>query len=451
LNAHLPAVHYYLAQHALRAPPYLPYAYYPQAAEVLMTLGAALGGEAAAQLFAFLFFPLAALLLYRIGRTCGLDRFAALAGLLFTISVPFMHWTGVSGKNDFALAFYILGALLAYLRWTRTRVFAWIVVGTFLLSMGAGIKHVILFALPPIVLLYSYAAWKQPRRMRAFALLLAIFALFGLMWHIRTWLATGNPLYPAAAVTAVTSGMPHHNSVWRDIIAPVVRFPWETHFRGHRYFESVSDYPMGIALIVFAPMWLLVRKPSSKEGRVCLQFCAAYFAYWFVTVGMLRYAIAPIAVIVLFTAGRAVEYYRSAGASLRASVVLATFYALIFSACGVAILEVNIPELRYFAGRIGKQEYLREALTTYGSLEFLRTVVRSGDATLAVNNCSLAYTPDESAFDCVFVPPANWQPASAILDKKYRFLILPRPTAAPPGWRELHADAAFRVYAHTQN
>jgi hypothetical protein len=80
-----------------------------------------------------------------------------------------------------------------------------------------------------------------------------------------------------------------------------------------------------------------------------------------------------------------------------------------------------------FSRRIDKSGYLREALTTFGPLEYLRARRIGQDRVLALNNCSSAYAPDPRQFRC------GW--ANADMDETVlaelrawdpRWLILPR-------------------------
>src|SRR5207248_1974699 len=108
---------------------------------------------------------------------------------------------------------------------------------------------------------YAYAASRQARPLLALGKLLMVFLGFGLFWHARTWLATGNPVYPSHTADAATDfAISHHNALWYDVVLRHLQLPWDLHFRGRTHFESPSDYPMGIALVVFAPVWLLARK-----------------------------------------------------------------------------------------------------------------------------------------------------------------------------------------------
>jgi hypothetical protein len=448
LAAHLPLVHNYASQHALRTPSYLPYGYYPQNIEVLMTAGYVLGGDGAAQMLPPVFFALALVAAYRIGRLCGFDRFASFAGVVFSAAIPFLHWTGSVAKNDLALAFFILAALLGYLRWLKARNFQWVLAAAFFLASAAGVKHIVIFAIPPLSLLFLHAAWSQRARLRSVAALAVTFMVFGLFWHTRTWLLTGNPVYPAAAAAATRAAVRYHGSVWQHVIFPYLRFLWEIFFRGRRYFESPLNQPLGIALVLFAPLWLLVRRRIAAAEMACLLFCGLYLAYWAATVDMIRYAVSPFILLTVLVTGRLIAFWRAMPKSIGFSVLIASAYALLFGLFGIAIQELNAPQLSYFAFRIDKPGYLREALATYRALEFVRQASQPGDRVFSVDACSVAYVRDPAAFDCtMWTHQAPPEIRAQIAAKDYHFLIVPsnHTELAPTGWGKVYGDKSFDV------
>jgi hypothetical protein len=449
---HLPLVHYYASQHSLRTPFYLPYGYYPQSMEVLMTAGYILGGDAAAQMLPPVFFALALVTAYRIGRLCGFDRFASYAGVVFSAATPFIHGAGSVAKNDFALAFFILAAVLGYLRWRGTQNFHWVLAAAFFLAAAAGEKHIVIFAIPPLAVLFLHAALRQRTPLREAAMLAAIFLCFGLFWHARTWVLTGNPLYPQTASVAAKGVVPYHSPIWTNVILPYLRFPWRVFFHGQRYFESPLNQPLGITLALCVPFWLIVRKRITAAEAACLLFCGLYFAYWFITVEMLRFAIAPFLILYVLTVSRFVAFWRQASKPIQFSVLLASSYTLLFGLLGVAIIEVNAPQLRYFAFRIDRTGYLREALLPYRAIEFVRRASNPGDLVFGIEACAGVYAPDPSTFDCVMTVHKPPQEILGLINgKDHRFLVMPRghPELVPPGWRKAYSDEAYEVFTRT--
>ena len=446
VRAHLPLVHYYATQHALRVPDWLNYGYFPQGVESLMTFGYVLAGDAAAQMLPAVYFVLALLIAFRIGRLCGLSVISALAGTLFAAAMPLVHWTGSVAKNDLALAFFLLAALHGYLSWRESGNFRSVLGGAFFLATGAGVKLSVVYAIPPLAVLFAQTAFRQQAPIRAMAKLAAIFLLFGTYWQLRTWVQTGNPMYPMAPAVAISTGT-------GNVATRLARLPWDIHFHGRGYFESPLDQPLGIVLVLFTPLWALAKKRVNRMEAVCLFFCGVYLVYWGVVHGMPRFAIAPIMILTVLTAARVIDFCRKMRQAVKVTIYTASAYALLFGLLGVAIVEINAPQLRYFAGRIGKAGYLREAMVPYRSIEFLKGIVGPGEAILSLDNCPLAYAPNPSLFHCL------WQAESApdairaeAARRDYGFLILPvaRADLAEARWRKVYADESYEIYQNNR-
>ncbi len=88
---------------------------------------------------------------------------------------------------------------------------------------------------------------------------------------------------------------------------------------------------------------------------------------------------------------------------------------------------MNGPQIAYFFGRATKSEYLRSALRTYTSLEFLNRVARPGEAIFGVDNCSRAYAPSPLQFQCMLCngPCRPEGVAPQIAANRPRYVILP--------------------------
>ena len=343
----------------------------------------------------------------------------------------------------------MLAALQAYLRWLESRNFHSVMAGAFFLAIGAGVKHSVVYAVPPIALLYAHAAIRQPRPVRALAKLAAVFIVFGTFWIARTWWLTGNPAYPFSPGAAVAA---KNAADWWSLGHSLSSaFPGISISTAARYFESPLDNPMGIALVLFVPLWVLAwRKVNPAEGA-CLFFCALYLPYWALVQGQPRFAIAPILILQVLTAGRVIEFCRRGRPVIKLSLYAASVYALLFGLLGTAIVEINVPQLRYFARRIDKPEYLREALLPYRAVEFVHDRAHPGDPVLSVNACPFVYAPNPSLFDCVWPADLATDKLDVLLQRRnYRFLILPvsRAGEVPAGWQAVYADESYRVYAH---
>jgi hypothetical protein len=160
----------------------------------------------------------------------------------------------------------------------------------------------------------------------------------------------------------------------------------------------------------------------------------------------------PRKVLSVLVTGRLIAFWRAMPNSIGFSVLTASAYSLLFGMLGIAILELNAPQLSYFAFRIDKPGYLREALTTYGALEFVNQASQPGDRVFGVDACSVAYVRDPSAFDCTMRTHQTPREIRARIEAKdYRFLIVPsnHPELAPTGWGKAYRDKSYDVLQKT--
>jgi len=246
---------------------------------------------------------------------------------------------------------------------------------------------------------------------RAAATLALVVLAFGTFWQARTYLATGNPAFPDSMGSAIDGAVAEHGDSLRDTVLRYATLPWEITFDGRSAFESPLPNPAAILLAGLAPLGLLaLRRPLNRAQAVCGFFVLAYLVYWAAILNTLRYAILPIAILAMICGAHAVTFFdQQAGGALgravRISLGAALTYCLLFSALGTMIIEVNVPQLKYFAGRLDKAAYLREATTTYGAMEYLLANAGPDDPIYGAGYCCHGYAPNPDRFACTLCPP----------------------------------------------
>ena len=458
---HLPLARYFAEQGAVKVMPVEPYSYYPQGVEVLMTLGQSLAGQAAAQMIPVIFFVLTLLALAAILRRCGIGPLGTLTGVVVAASVPFLHWTGVNAKNDAAVALYHLTALLLYLQWRDQRNFKRILAGVFLIAAASSVKLTALFGMTALFPLYVHAWWRDGHKVRTLAAVAVVFFVFGAVWQIRTWLLTGNPVYPYNVNDPlVVWALNPDPGDQRSFLNILLLWPWRVLFKGQG-FNSVSPTPVGIALVLLLPLAVVVK--GRRAAWPAWLFLGVYLGHWGLYYPELRYAIAPIALLLALLGARVVELCRAQAVGLRAAGYTTVCCGFLFSLCLIFILEINEPQFQLFSKRADKTGYLRSALLTYPSLEYVRIHARTDDWVFGVANCSRAYAPNPGRFTCVDTPPAEEGlrlVEQRLAQEDFRYLILP----ADPGYApvlaaqssgiapvKVYADANFQVYRLTSS
>jgi hypothetical protein len=310
-------------------------------------------------------------------------------------------------KNDMILAYFQALALYAFSRWLTTRDFRWIVAGAFFVAQSFGVKHIALFGGIPLAILFAYAIWKQPRRLKAAAAVALVFLCFGTFWAVRTYILTGNPVYPGNTENMVHGGATAHGHTLLEKAGRYVSLPWTILFDGVRVFESPLPNPAGILWFAFFPLALLrIRHRGTATLIACVVFVVVYFAYWSTILSNIRYAIVAFAVLTILLGGAATHFYnRQESTLVKGSILAAEMYCLLIASIGIMSIEITPPQLKYFAHLLDKPGYLRAALPTYASLEYLKGAGEQDASVFAVNNCSRWYAPSPWHFECQFCPP----------------------------------------------
>jgi hypothetical protein len=445
MKMHLPLSQYYLQVHALEPKPGLDYSFFPQATESIFALAWSLGGQPAAQFIAPLFFALSLLAVWILARDCGADASEAFAGVVFAASLPVLHWAASVPKTDAALTYFLLCSLIAALRWRATSEFKWVQAGILFLACGFAHKDLALLSAISLGCVFLHAAWRQPRRMRAFATLVVIFAAVALIWTVRRFDLTGSPIFPFVPGQNIVSGWPPDPS-FSGTILRVLRLPWDLHFHGHDFSETVLIAPLGIAFIFFWPLWLFTRRPNRAES-LCLWFAITTFLLWGWRSPYVRYAAAPLAVLAVLTGIRLARFWRTSPLVTRASLAAVSLWVLIPAVCASMIIEINAPQLRYVAGAIGRDEYLNRALNTHPSLAWLRDHTAAAETILGLENCSDVYAPPFPRYrsNCAFRPWTAAEVENQLRAMRFDWLVVPSGQFERAG-TEMYRDQDFVIY-----
>lgn len=459
LSFHFPLVRFYSAQHALTPLTTVDYTYYPQGVEVLMTFGHVLAGQAADRMIPQIFFVLLLLMIPAVAHELGLSRRAAVVAIVFVAALPFLHRTAVFAKNDPALAFFQLGALLCYLRSRNAPDGHWLRLGTIFLAASFAVKHIALFGAIPIGLLYLWQLRRRRRPIREAVIMAGLFAAIALPWHVRTFVLKGNPVYPRQVkIATAVVGRGNQAPAGRAKIG-YLRAPLAILFRGGYFFESASRNPLGILFIVLLGAWLAVRRRErSRVELACLLFCLAYYLYWAAIWPVVRYAIVPFLLLATMMSGRLVALRDQAGAVTRSLAVSAWVYGLFFALLVTLIFEVRPGQIGYLMGNVTESQYLSLNDRRYDSLDFLAQNTDPDALIYSVGNRAVGFAPDPNRF---YTPPLD-RPVSTndeiltdLQKRPYRLLILPtspsveeteNALSAQYRLSYLYGDKAFRIY-----
>lgn len=164
--------------------------------EMLFMLTMAIRSDAVAQIVHFFFLFLLAGQVYLLA-VAGLKLKNGWTAVLLLFTLPMLLQLAPITYNDLALAFTILAALYAYVRWREGENGRWLILSGIFSGLAMSLKYTSFIAPMMIGLLLIAGHWRQPRHLVRLLLLFAGPALLvALPWYVKNWFFTGNPVYP---------------------------------------------------------------------------------------------------------------------------------------------------------------------------------------------------------------------------------------------------------------
>ncbi|MDO8587836.1 MAG: glycosyltransferase family 39 protein [Armatimonadota bacterium] len=369
----------YIKAHAIHYVPFTSHSNLPFLMEMLYTLGLlmpAAGGIALAKLFHLAVGALTALTIYAIGKKHFSPRAGVVGAVVFT-AVPLIAWEATTGYIDLGAAFFITLAVFALLN-HRDDGGRWGVLAAVCLGLAAATKTTALAYIP---LCGIWLIWNDIRRGRGPTRALSSAAGLCLLalaiaspWYIKSYVYTGNPVYPFLYDTfAGKNWNAHLAEVYR---ASQMKFgmgasldslalaPWNLTMYAGRFFDSdVLFASIGPVFLASLPLLAAVRFGRPKL-RAVLLFIAAAGIIWFYMTQQSRYLIPAIAVGAV-----------AVGALVDELGNLRLAKALLFTSIGCAwawtMIIAGYMAVKAAPGLVNPESYLAETLDIYPACQYI--------------------------------------------------------------------------------
>ena len=319
LTYHLAASKIFAEQHRIVEIPEMTPSYWPANGVALYTFALLLSGPKLAKLFNFGFGLLLAAAIYVIAKRYLSGEVAIRAALIF-FSLPLVFWESGTAYNDLSMSFFCLLGILLFLEAShRSRsgdLYAMALSG---LAFGTalGFKPIGLVIMAPlaIMLLVNVARRGTSPLREGFIstlILFSISAIFSFHWYLRSYLYTGNPVFP------------YFNSLFRSPYWPgpdllnlstfgmgakpldLIMLPWNITFYPQRFVEVGT---LGILFLAFLPL-LPHAKSLSGAGPWLLLVCVSFLAFWIQTGQYARYLLPVLPLVAILYSGAIVGFCR---------------------------------------------------------------------------------------------------------------------------------------------
>ncbi len=263
---------------------------YPMNWELVLGAGTVMGGPVAAKLLHYACLPLLGLLVVQFARRFlqGISPWLAAA---LCLTAPTVLWEASTAYSDLAVAFstgMVLYSIFAYLESGEHR---WLLMAGTCMGIALGTKNLALLALVAAVVVLSMRLWLMHRRLsgiiRPVTYFLLVALLLSLPWYLRSYVASGNPVFPDLYHVFGASpperwseqterGLQHFKDNFGRPRSAVnlVLLPWDMTAHAARY--GAAPGPL---FLLFLPALLLVRG-KGPTTRWLLLFLGIYVLLW---------------------------------------------------------------------------------------------------------------------------------------------------------------------------
>jgi hypothetical protein len=390
--------------------------FWPLGGDLLITLGYLGGGETAGKLFQFVAGLCAAGFAFLAADRLHSRRAGWVAALVF-YTTPIVAWESTTAYLDLFLVMY-LGAALALLAVFVSRP-DWriaLMIGCFL-GFGLGVKLTAAFLAAGILVamlapVTGRSGYCLKSRLTAVVTAAAAMTLLGGGWYLRTYLLTGNPVFPFLnGIFQSPLWYPTNTTfnfsqfgIGTSAVSAIV-LPWRLTFETSRFGEIMSG-SAGMLYLALLPFAALALKQKKVLVAIVLP-TLGFLTCWFFTAQYLRYLIPGLLGLAVLAGWSGGELHaRFSAFSARLAWLMPTL--LLTSVLGTFWLHLpqywNIPtRIPYpvVLGWLQPEEYRARVVPCYDTWTHLNKQLRKDDTVYAVNH-AFRYFSDSPIYSPFF-------------------------------------------------
>lgn len=346
--------------------------------------------ETAAGATMFMFAPLLVLTIYGWAREFEIERYWAMLAALIVAAIPTAYHVASSGYVDLALALFVTLAIRSIGKWWTSVENKWLVYTGLALGAALSIKLTTVFVIAALALIVLLRARKTQNdeaseNISAVSILakgaaaFAAAALLASPWYLRTWAATGSPIFPFymnlwkatatgwdtersllfQAINSAYGGA--DKSIFDYVFAPV-KISLLAQPEIPQFYDGVLgiSFLLGLILIVWA--WRQFDLPV--ELKIAVGASGIVFLFWLFSSEQLRYLLPIVPSLAVATAVSA-NLISRANESLRK-----TFFAGLLASALLGVLTSAAwfaakNPLRVAFGGESREDYLTRQIDYY--------------------------------------------------------------------------------------
>lgn len=378
-------------------------------ANMLFTLGIAIGGGRSAKLIHFALGLLAAAAVLAAGRKVAGERVGWLAAALF-LALPIVSWELGVAYVDLAVTFFLAAALVAALHAVERHNYRWVMLTGVACGLAMGTKlnaGLVVVPLGAVLMAVLWRRWGWRRAVIGGACLAGAALVVLIPWLARDWAWTGNPIFPylnqffASPRWGLDSGRQNWGMYGhrRGVVAGLL-LPWDLLANARAFGEGLGPGVAGALLWLGLPWCGLARRtPSAKLALAAWSVILPAGALTLAVAQYLRFLLplfAPLAVVAACNVELAWSWLSARRRSVAAAVAVALGLLYVGgSRLAHGAMLWQIPERFPFKVAFGferAEDFLKRAVREYMALQRLDALVEANAKVVQVGCHARLYT-----------------------------------------------------------
>ncbi|MFJ8102258.1 ArnT family glycosyltransferase [Lysinibacillus sp. NPDC096212] len=292
ISYHLPITQSLLDLGNLSGNEFIRYPYFPLNAEMLFTFGMVFNVKVAQLISSICLFTLC-LGIYGFIQKKTNSKIYSVLGFIAVISSQLLVFLSSVSYVDIILATFITAAIILILEYFENKINYFMYISGIFLGVAAGIKYTALITCVIAGFIFILAIYVYKVKIKDLFKFIGIVSLVGIPWYIRTFIYTGNPVWP------FMSSIFGIGDIWNedDYIGQFQDFEVNgmekngfNLLRIPIYLSSISTEAIALNMILwFGFLIFIVYMKKNKEHFFLLLFITLYTSSWFYSVNLPRY------------------------------------------------------------------------------------------------------------------------------------------------------------------
>ena len=377
-------------------------------------------GEAAAGMTTFIFFPMLLAVVFGWARELGVSRPLSLLATAIVATIPSVYHVASSGYIDVSLTLFVTLAAYALSRWWEDQVPGVAVLIAMFLGAALSIKLTAVFVVAAFALIILMRARSAENPGKVFGLGFAALLFAGLIaspWYIRTWAASGSPVFPfyMSVLNANANGWDKERS---DLFQGMTSQYGGTNENKLNYLTSPIrlslnaqpevpanyDGVLGVAFLIGLPLLILAlwKYDVPVDVKIGAGVAGVVYLFWLFSSEQLRYLL-PIMPLLAIAIAASLDLVAKASLPVKAFAQYSLSAAAVCGLLTIGAWFCQRAPLRVVLGGETRDEYLARNLDYFSYYHSINSNTAPGAKVWLINTRRDTYNIERPVFsDYIF-------------------------------------------------